>query len=310
MSVAPVNLRGNFADLFSSSALPALEEMFKHRLALHPKIREQLFNVKRIQGDIWQASEMTDLQNFIQVPEGTDYTMVKSRSGANKTLVPLKYGLGFSISEEMIDDGKFDFIADLVSKLADSAVDSREQSAMDVFNNAFGSSDAWDGLDLCHTAHTLPSGLTFRNTPSSQVDLSVSALDAALTDFEVNFIRDSGKIAMLKPKVLLVHPSNKRYAMELIGSDLKADSADNNMNSLGQEGLRVVSSPRLSDSDAWFLLSAPADTGLQIIERKGVETKAAGPDAGFINDSIMYKSRYREIIGITHPYGVWGTSGI
>lgn len=306
---APVNLRSNFSDLFSSSALPALEELFKHRLSLHPKVREQLFNVKRISGDIWQSSEVGDLQNFIQVPEGTDYTMVRSRQGANKTLVPLKYGLGFSISEEMVDDGKFDFISDLVQKLADSAIDSREQAAMDIFNNAFGSSNAWDGLDLCHTAHTLPSGLTFRNKPSVDVDLSVSALDAALQDFETQFLRDSGKIAMIKPKVLLVHPSNKRYAMELIGSDLKADSADNNMNSLKDEGLRVISSPRLSDSDAWFLLAAPADTGLQIIERKGIETKAAGPDAGFINDSIMYKSRYREIIGITHAYGVYGSSG-
>ncbi len=306
---APLGLRSNFSDLFSSSALPALEEVFKHRLAMHPSVRERLFNVRRTQRDIWQASEMTDLQNFAEIPEGTDYQLVRNRQGANKTLVPKKYGLGFSISEEMVEDGKFDFIADLVAKLADSAVDSREQIAMDIFNNAFGSADAWDGLDLCHAAHTLPSGLTFRNKPSAAADLSVSSLDTALTDFETQFIRDSGKIAMLKPKVLLVHSSNRRYAQELIGSDLKADSADNNMNSLKGEGLVVISSPRLSDADAWFLLSAPEDTGLQIIERKGIETKAAGPDAGFINDSIIYKSRYREVVGVTHPYGVYGTDG-
>lgn len=306
---APTNLRSNFSDLFSSSALPALEEMFKHRLQLAPTIRERLFNVKRIKGDIWQASEMSDLQNFIEVPEGTDYTMVRSRSGANKTLTPKKYGLGFSISEEMVEDGKFDFIADLVAKLADSAVDSREQSAIDIFNNAFGSATSWDGLALCHTAHTLPSGLTFRNKPSTDADLSQSSLDTALSDFETQFVRDSGKYAMLKPRVLLVHSSQRRYAMELIGSDLKADSADNNMNSLKGEGLIVVSSPRLTDTDAWFLLADPKDTGLTIVERKGIETKAAGPDAGFINDSIMYKSRYREIVGITHAYGVYGSSG-
>ena len=306
---APQMIRANYGDLFGSSALPALEEMFKHELTLHPTIREQLFNVKKTSRDIWQASEMTDLQNFLEVPEGTDYTFTKTRAGANKTLVPKKYGLGFSISEETVEDGKFDFIADSVRKLAESAIESRELAAIDIFNNAFSSSTSWDGQALCSTAHTVPSGLTFRNKPSSDADLSVSSLDQALTDFETQFIRDSGKLVRMTPKVLLVHPSQKRYAMELIGSELKADTNNNNMNSLKSEGLRVVTSARLTDSDAWFLLAAPSDTGLVIVERKGIETKAAGPDAGFINDSIMYKSRYREIVGVTHAYGIYGSTG-
>lgn len=306
---APLIVRANHSDLFSSAALPALEEMFKHEISLHPSIREQLFKIVRTQRDIWQASELTDIQNFIEVPEGTDYTMARTRQGASKTLTPKKYGLGFSISEEAVEDGKFDFIADCVRKLAESAQDSRETSAIDVFNNAFSSAVAWDGQALCASAHTLPSGLTFRNRLSVDADLSASSLETALTDFATQFIRDSGKIARITPKILLVPEGSKRYAMELIGSDLKADTANNNMNSLKGEGLRVVSSPRLTDSDAWFLLADPSETGLRIVERKGIETKAAGPDAGFMNDSIMYKSRYREIVGITHAYGVLGTTG-
>lgn len=301
--------RANFSDLFSSSALPALEEMFRHNLALQPSIRGQLFDVKKTTRDIWQASEVGDLQNFIEVPEGTDYTMVKPRQGANKTIIPKKYGLGFSISEETVEDGKFDFIADLVRKLAESAVDSQEQTAMDIFNNAFTTATTWDSVALCAAAHTLPSGLTFRNKLSTDADLSASSLDTALTDFATQFIRDSGKIARITPRVLLVHESQKRYAKELLGSDKKPDTDYNNTNSLRDEGLIVVSSPRLTDTDAWFLLAAPADTGLKIISRKGVETKAAGPDAGFMNDSIMYKSRYREKVDLTHPYGVFGTTG-
>jgi hypothetical protein len=310
MSNTPVFLKNNFADLYGQDMLPALEELFRHELMLHPKIREKLFATKRISGDIWQSSEMGDLQNFIEVAEGTDYTFVAPRAGLNKTLKPKKYGLGFSISEEAVEDGKFDEISAAVKMLAESAIDSQEVAAMDIFNNAFGSATAWDGLALCATAHTLPSGLTFRNRPTTHVDLSQSALDAALTDFEVEFKRDSGKIVYDRPRVLLVHPSQRRYAMELIGSELKADTSDNNMNSLKGEGLVVMSSPRLTDQDAWFLLAAPEKTGLRIIQRKGVETKAAGADAGFVNDSILYKSRYREIVGITHAYGVWGTQGI
>lgn len=309
MSNAPVFVRGNYGDMFGSSMLPVLEEVFRSELEMHPSRREQLFKVVSTDRGIWQSTEIHDMPLFSAVPEGTDYSFNRPKLGANKTLAPVKYGLGFSISEEAVDDGKFDFIADAVRKMAKSARESQEIAAMNIINNGFSATTVADGLSLFNTAHTLPSGLTFRNKASTDVDLSVSALDGALADFETQFIGDSGIIYRMMPKVLLVRPELKRYAMEIIGSDLKADTANNNMNSLKGEGLTVVSSPHLTDSDAWFLLAAPADTGLRIISRKGIETKAAGGDAGFINDSILYKSRYREVVGAIHAYGVWGTTG-
>lgn len=306
----PVMLRNNFSDLFSSSALPALEELFRHELTLHPMIREQLCRVVSTDKDIYQSSEIGDLQNFAEVGEGTDYSFVAPRQGANKTFVIKKYGLGFTISEEAVEDGKFDMIASAVKMLAESAIETQEVSAINLLNNGFGSVTTRDGLSLFNTAHTLPSGLTYRNRPSTFVDLSQSALDAALVDFETQFIRDSGKIINMAPTMLVVPPSLKRYAMELVGSELKPDTDFNNMNSLKGEGLRVVSSPRLTDSDAWFLMAPPEKNGLRIIKRKGIETKAAGPDAGFVNDSIMYKSRYREEVGALDAIGAWGSQGI
>lgn len=299
-------VRPNFSDMFGAGALPVLEEIFRHNLSLQPRMREKLMKVVSTERDIWQSSEVTDLQNFNEIAEGTDYSYVRTRQGANKTLSPSKYGLGVSISEETIDDGKFDFMSDAIAKLAESAIDSQEQSAFDIFNNAFTSVTSWDGAALCSTSHALPSGLSFSNRPDTNADLSPSALDSALTDFETDFIRDSGKFALMKPRILLVHSSNKRYAMELIGSELKADTPNNNMNSLKGEGLMVVSSPRLSDADAWFLLSDASETGLRIVSREGIQTKA---ESVFDNDTMKFKSRYREKIGVTHAYGVWGTSG-
>jgi len=303
---APVFVRSNYSDLFGSTMLPALEELFRSELEMHPSVRNQLFKVVATDRDIWQSSELHDMPLFESIPEGTDYSFQRPRQGANKTLTINKFGLGFSISEEAMDDGKFDFIADAIRKMAKSAKESQEIYAMNIINNGFGTTTVADGLALFHASHTLPSGLTFRNTPSAQVDLSPAALDAALVDFETQFIGDSGIIYKPKPKVLLVHPSNKRYALEIIGSDLKADSMDNNMNSLKQDGLRVVSSPHLTDSDAWFLCADPSETGLRIISRKPIETKS---EESFDNDSIRYKSRYREEVGAISANGVWGTSG-
>jgi hypothetical protein len=309
MSSAPVFLKANYADLYGSAMLPALEELYRQELAQHPSRRDLLFKKVKTEQDIWQASEVHDMPLFSEVSEGEDYSYNRPRAGANKTFVPLKYGLGFSISEEAVEDGKFDMISDAVRKMAKSARESQEIAAMNIFNNGFSAETAMDGVAVFSTAHTLPSGLTFRNRLSTDADLSVSSLDTMLSDFETQFVGDTGIYELIKPKVLLVHSSQRRYALELIGSDLKADTADNNMNSLKQEGLIVVSSPHLTDTDAWYMLADKSDTGLRIVSRKEVETKYAGADAGFDNDSIKVKSRYREKIGVTSAKGIFGTSG-
>lgn len=309
MSTTPVILRGNYSDLFGSSMLPVLEEMFRHELTQHPMIREQLAKKVTTDKDIWQSSEMGDLQNLIEVAEGTDYTYVAPRQGASKTFTIKKYGLGFTISEEAVADGKFEFISAAVKMLAESALETQEMSVINLFNNGFGSVTTRDGRPLFDTAHTLPSGLTFRNEPSAATDLSQSSLEAALVDYSTQFVRDSGKIINARPSILFVPPSLERYAMELVGSDLKPDSSENNMNSLKKDGLRVVSSARMTDSDAWFLLPESSKSGLRIISRTGIETKAAGPDQGFDNDSIKYKTRYREIVGALDAQMMYGSPG-
>ena len=306
---APVALRVNYGDFFGTSMLPVLEEIFRSELPMHPRRRDQLFKTVSHDRDIWQSSEMHDMPLFKEVAEGSEYTFERAKQGANKTLTIVKFGLGFSISEENVEDGKFDFIADMVRKLAKSARESQEIRGMNIFNNGFSAELTADGQPVFDTAHTLPSGGTFRNELSTPADLSETSLDTALTDFETQFVGDSGIIANIKPKMLVVHSSQRRLAKELIGSELKPNTTDNNLNALRDEGLIIVSSPHLTDTDAWFLTASPIETGLRIIQRTGIETKAAGPDVGFTSDSILYKSRYREELGVTHPYGVYGSPG-
>lgn len=306
---APVAIRSQYSHLFGSSMLPVLEELFRFEMEQHPSRREMLFKMVAHDRDIWQSSELHDLELFNQVDEGAEYSFKRPKQGASKTLSMVKFGLGFSISEEMVEDAKFDLIGDMVRKLAKSAKESQEIQAMNIFNNGFSSETTADGVSVFNSAHTLPSGGTYRNVLSVASDLSVTSLDTALSDFETQFVGDSGIIYNKKPRILLVHPSQKRYAMELVGSDLKADTADNNMNSIKADGLQVVSSPHLTDTDAWFLLSDKSEHGLRIIQRQPIQTKAAGDDVGFTSDSILYKARYREKIGAVHGYGVFGSAG-
>lgn len=319
---SPRILRDNFSHLYGSAMLPALEEMFRSTLAQHPSLRERLFKTESTVSSIWQSSEMHDMPLYAQVAEGQDYSFDAPAQGATKTLAPVKYGLGFSISEEAVDDGKFGFIADTIQSMARSARESQEIQAMNIFNNGFSSVTTADGVALFSSSHVRPSGQTVRNQLSVAADLSDSALKQALIDFETQEIGDSGIIYKQQARTLLVPSSLKFLAMELVGSDLSTATAatgtgaagdgitsTNNINSLKGQGLQVVVSPHLTDADAWFLLAAPAETGLRIISRKPIETKAAGADVGFVNDSILYKSRYREIVGAPNHKGAFGTAG-
>lgn len=305
----PTTVRSQYSYLFGTGMLPVLEELFTHEFAMHPSERARLFKNVPWDRDIWQSAELNDLDLFKQIPEGTEYSMSRPKQGASKTITINKYGLGISISEELVADGKFDLLANMVRKLARSGRESQEIAAFDLFNSGFSTQTTWDGLSIFNSAHTLAGGATFRNRLAVDADLSVSSLDQALSDFETQFVGDTGYKYNLRPRYLVVHPSNKRYAMELVGSTLKADTADNNMNSFLQDGLTVVSSPYLTDTDAWFLVGAPEDTGLRIIEREPLMTKADDGSVGFMSDSIVYKARYREGIAATNPYGVFGSPG-
>jgi hypothetical protein len=315
---SPRLVRSNFSDLFGPSMLPVLEEIFRSNLMQHPSRREALFKIVSTDRDIWQSTELHDMPLLQQLSEGQDYSFEAPPQGAHKTIQPVKYGLGFSISEEAVEDGKFQFIADAIAKLAKSAKESQEIQAMSVLNNAFTSETTADGATLFSAAHNLPSGGSFRNKLSSDSDLSKTALEQMLIDYETQFVGDSGIIYNMAPKCLVVHPSNKRLAKELLQSELSPTTAVNgangitnvnNMNSLRDDNLIIVSSPHLTDADAWFVTSAPEETGLRIVSRKPIETKAAGADVGFVNDSVLYKCRYREKIAAIHGYGVFGTPG-
>lgn len=306
---APVLLRSQYSDLFGSGMLPVLEEIFRSELAQHSPKRDMLAKKVSTDRDIWQSTEIHDMDLFSEIAEGSEYSFKRPKQGASKTLSVKKYGLGFSISEEAVEDGKFDFIQDALRKMAKSAKESQEINFFNLINNGSSGTTTADGVAWFSTSHTLPSGLTFRNRLSANADLSVTSLEQALVDFETQFVGDSGIVYNPKAKILLVHPSNYRYAKELIGSDLKADTMDNNMNSLKQDGLMVLSSDKISDADSWALWAAPEETGARIVVRKDIETKAAGPDVGFKTDSILYKSRYREIVGVNHAYGVMYSAG-
>lgn len=306
----PDALRSLYPDYVGSAALPVLEEIFRSEYNTHPSKREMLGKVVTTDTSIYQYTEMHDMPLFTSVSEGQNYTTGRIKQGSDKTISVTKYGLMASFSEELIEDSKYGYISDTLKKMAKSARESQEVSFFNLFNNGFSSVTTADGQALFASAHTTPTGTyTVRNKLSADSDLSVTSLKTAVRDFRSNFKGDSGIINDIKPKFLVVPEDLRLEAIEIVQSELLAGTNNNNVNSLASEGLQVLSSVHLTDTDAWFLCSDPSDNGLRIVSRKGLETKAAGNDIGFMNDSMYFKARYREAVDAVHHNGVFGTPG-
>ena len=306
----PKILQRSYADLFGVNQLPLLKEIFDSNLKRHNDIRSTLFKTVSHDREIYQVTGIEDLALPTSVSEGADYTFSAPAQGYDKTFTVVKYGNGFSISKEAIDDGKFNHVADGMRKLARGAMEAKEIAGMNIFNNGFTSETTSDGVALFSESHTTPTGTyTIANRPSTDVDLSFSSLSSAITSFSTAFRSDNGIYRSIRPKYLVVPPELVLYAEQLVQSSLKADSANNNITPGGIRGLQVISSPHLSDSDAWFLMADNEDSYLRVIDRRGIKLESSGHDFGFLNDSLSFKVSYREVVGAWRPEGAWGTTG-
>ena len=121
-----------------------------------------------------------------------------------------------------------------------------------------------------------------------------------------NTTDDAGKIVHWRPKILLVPYQSKWLAMELIGSDLRADTADNATNAFKDDGLSVISTPLLTDSNAFFLLAEPSKHNVRTYWR---ERPNVLHDWDFETSSMKIKIRARWKRGWSDYRGVYGTNG-
>ena len=104
------NLRTNFADFFGSDKLPELQAVIEASTESYPSMIPILFNEEGMDKDIAQHTTMSGLRNPIQVAENTPVQFQTIKSGYPKTYTATKWGTGYRISKEAVDDGKFGFI--------------------------------------------------------------------------------------------------------------------------------------------------------------------------------------------------------
>lgn len=220
------------------------------------------------------------------------------------------FALGFVISEEMRMDDQYNLASDLSAALGKSARYTAELYGHDVYNNGFSTAvyTGRDGKALFATDHPTYGGAggTAANRPTVDVDLDEAALEAAWTNFQTQ-VDDRAMPIDIMPEVLLVHPSQVMAARRLLESaSLNAyGSNPGEINPL-QGMLRIVSSPYLTDLDAWFLLGPASEIDVRFYWRMRPDTKTWDDDDA---DATIHKIKQRHSTGFGDWRGTYGSQG-
>lgn len=299
-----LNLEQNFRNFFGTAALPALDEIFFDHYEQAEDPRSKLFNMESTDREIMQKAGVTSLGLLNIVAEAAQAPKDSFNQSYSKTYTVSKYAKAIGISDEMIQDDRFDMISKMVKSLARSSRETQQFTAMAIFNNSFSSEQSWDAVAIFSASH--PSEVGNQSNLLTAADLSYSSLAVAEQAFRA--VQDGrGKQLLIKPRILLVSESDRQNALEIVQSPYKAGTANNNINALGADGgLTVISSPYLTDSDAWFLLADPMDHGLRIVDRQSLTTKM---DEDVLAGVLYYKAQYRQALGCDEWRGLFGNQG-
>ena len=217
--------------------------------------------------------------------------------------------LGFSITEEAVEDNLYDSLSARYTKsLARAMSYTKQVKAASVLNNGFNATYAGgDGVALFSTAHPTVGGGTNSNTAAVQVDLNETSLEAAVIQIAA-WTDERGLLIAAKPQKLVIPPALMFVADRLLKTEGRVGTADNDINSLKQMGSipgGTTVNNFLTDTNAWFL-TTDVPNGLKHFVRTPMSTSM---DGDFDTGNVRYKARERYSFGWSDPLGMWGSSG-
>jgi hypothetical protein len=225
------------------------------------------------------------------------------------------FGLGYEITEEAVDDDLYNVLnSQSATNLARSHRETEEIVAADVFNFAFTSVQAYDGVSVLNTAHPTVGTLTIPNRPDPDVDISTAALKSAMERFW-DLRTDRNIRVNMAPDRVLVNHNNWWNVQEILntmvvtggsGEETESIISLEAKNVVTQMGLTPIQWRYLTDDDAWFLMAPKASLRIKFYWRKSPQ-----PVDGFMARERVFWfgiiSRFTA--GITDWHGLDGSSG-
>jgi hypothetical protein len=289
--------------------LPGLNALFGLEYKRYGEEHKEIYETEASERSF---EEETKLSGFSAAPvknEGGAISYDNAQEAFTARYTHETIALGFSITEEAIEDNLYDSLSARYTKaLARAMSYTKQVKAASVLNNGFSNSYlGGDGVCLFSTAHPLVSGGTNSNTASTPVDLNETSLEAATIQIAA-WTDERGLLIAAKPRKLVVPPSLMFVATRLLDTNLRVGTNNNDINAIKNNGTipeGYTVNHFLTDVNAWFILT-DVPNGLKHFERTPLQNSM---DGDFDTGNVRYKSRERYSFGWSDPLGAWGSQG-
>tara|TARA_R110001632_G_scaffold4799_5_gene19752 strand:+ start:1203 stop:2108 length:906 start_codon:yes stop_codon:yes gene_type:complete len=288
--------------------LPGLNALFGLEYAKYGEEHKEIFETESSDRSF---EEETKLSGFSAAPvkgEGAAIEYDNAQEAWSARYTHETIAMGFSITEEAIEDNLYDSLSSRYTKaLARAMAYTKQVKAAAILNGAFSGNTYGDGKNLCATDHPLVSGGTNSNRPTVAADLNETSLEAAVIQIAA-WTDERELLIAAKPRKLIIPPALQFVATRLLETEGRVGTADNDLNALRSNGSipeGYAINHYLTDNNAWFL-TTDIPNGLKHFTRSPMATSM---DADFDTGNSRYKARERYSFGVSDPLGIYGSPG-
>jgi len=289
--------------------LPGLNALFGLEYSTYREEHKEIYDVETSERSF---EEETKLSGFSAAPvknEGQAIAYDNAQEAWTARYNHETIALGFSITEEAVEDNLYDSLSSRYTKaLARAMAYTKQVKAAYTLNQGFSSNVTYgDGQALFSTAHPLVSGGTNSNRPTTGADLNETSLEAAVIQIAA-WTDERSLLIAAKPKKLIIPPALMFVATRLLETELRVGTTDNDVNALKNNGSipgGYTVNHWLTDTNAWFL-TTDVPNGLKHFVRAPL---ANNMDGDFDTGNVRYKARERYSFGVSDPLGIFGSPG-
>ena len=289
--------------------LPGLNALFGLEYSRYGEEHKEIYEQETSERSF---EEETKLSGFSAAPvknEGSAIAYDNAQEAWTARYNHETIALGFSITEEAVEDNLYDSLSSRYTKaLARAMAYTKQVKAAYVLNQGFNAGVTYgDGVALFSTAHPLVSGGVNSNRPSVGADLNETSLEAAVIQIAA-WTDERGLLIAAKPKKLIIPPALMFVATRLLETELRVGTTDNDINALKNNGSipgGYTVNHWLTDNNAWFL-TTDVPNGLKHFVRAPLNNSM---DGDFDTGNVRYKARERYSFGVSDPLGIFGSPG-
>lgn len=233
--------------------------------------------------------------------------------GATKETVYTKFGLGVEFSEDLLDDGMYSIVEEVVEDLGRTYNLTRNIQVGQLLDDAFTGTyyTGPDGQPILSDNHTTyAGGPAIKNAPTNAVQFSYQGVQDIMTLMRRQTDDRGNPRPALKggQSVQVIIPPEMEFIADTLfnaGAALDPTSNNNTVNVLRSNRFRVTVNPYMTSTTGFFIVN-PDDKGIWLVDRKPLDRSFRENET---TKSVTYDARGRWALHVKDWRGFYGSNG-